>query len=189
MKSKKLLIPSLVIAVAALLMVVSLFLPILSVNKEYKEKLDKAEGTVVELFGEDTKAEELKSISMVKFAKLMNAKEEASGGDTIASTVLTVMNYLIAGFAVVTLVVGLIRLPVVSIITDLVSTGFFTVYLLLLMEGINRAKEVYHLGFAGYFFFIVAAIALVASVWLLIAKKKYKKEKAEKEKKEEAEKK
>ena len=141
MKMKTLLIPMLLIVLAAALMAASMFLPFAQMHSDRSDSL---------------------TASLTALAK------EAGSFNQI-------LVYLTLGFSLLTALFAVLKLPVVTIVFDVLSFGAFLLQKVdYEMRGIVPNERVEY-GAAHSLFLIAAVILLGGAIWLIVAKAKAKK--------------
>ncbi len=163
-KNDKAAILRLVALAGALLTLLAVFLPSLTLTSKYANGLDTYQAAGNPL-GIDT--EKYKSISMASLPSIFSGYSSLSA----VAGFLTVLAILVGGFAALSALFSFKKKPVAAIIFLVLSFLIFLIYGNTFTTAANSG-DVYTLGI-GYYLYIIAAIAaLVGAVGMIVTKKK-----------------
>ena len=171
-KNKKMMYPFLITVVAAILMLMMVFLPYASANSEYKEILIKdSDAMYVREIGM-TNSEAI-NISLLEFVKiyLETAKQDIQKEASIACIVIIV---IFTVFALLTVFLSLIKKPIGIIVSDILALiAFKIIHFDFEDRGVIPSSS-YNWGITNYLTYIIGIITIIGAVWMFIEKKKNK---------------
>lgn len=171
-KNKKMMYPFLITVVAAILMLMMVFLPYASANSEYKEILIKdSDAMYVREIGM-TNSEAI-NISLLEFVKiyLETAKQDIQKEASIACIVIIV---IFTVFALLTVFLSLIKKPIGIIVSDILALiAFKIIHFDFEDRGVIPSSS-YNWGITNYLTYIIGIITIIGAVWMFIEKKRIK---------------
>ncbi len=168
MKNRQL-IPFIIALVAALFMVVSIFLPYSSATETHAETI-KENPDVIVYKDPDITSGELLDISMFEYARIYALLSEDLYGNAAVGFFYVAMVGLIGGFALLNLLFVSLKKPIPGIVFSVLA---FAVFLLQNWDYTDRGvvpSRSYEWGIGYYVFFAVAVIALAGNIWMLVEK-------------------
>ncbi|MBO5323171.1 MAG: zinc ribbon domain-containing protein [Oscillospiraceae bacterium] len=171
--TKKFPIPNLVALIAALVLLLSIFLPYMAANKEYAEMLDEY-GSEVAFPGSDITAKDLKEVSLVEFAGVAEAMADlAPSGSGLE--VIPVLVYAIAILGFVAALFAYLKKPVLVIIPSVLAYGISVIFDTGIKESGALNMSVYDWGIAHTLIPLAVLGCIVGAIWMIVDKKKAKK--------------
>ena len=174
--TKKFTIPNLIALIAAVVLLLTIFLPYMAANKEYAEMLDEY-GSEVAFPGSDITAKDLKDVSLVEFAGIAEAMADfapsGSGLDAIP-----VLVYAIAILGFVAALFAYFKKPVLVIIPSALSYGIALIFEAGIKESGALNMSVYDWGIAHTLIPLAVLGCIVGAVWMIVEKNKAKKAQA-----------
>ena len=166
-KNKKMMYPFLVTVVAAISMLMMVFLPYASANSEYKELLIKdSDAMYVREIGM-TNSEAI-NISLFEFVKIYSetAKQDIQKEASIACIVIIV---------IFTVFLSLMKKPIGIIVSDILALiAFKIIHFDFEDRGVIPSSS-YNWGITNYLTYIIGIIIIIGAVWMFIEKKRKKK--------------
>ncbi|MCI7627065.1 MAG: hypothetical protein MSS63_01785 [Blautia glucerasea] len=173
MNKKKLVLPSIITLLAALIGIASFFLPYVSSTKEYKERINAVGDMKVE-DDIDLTVSDLSDISLFKYTKVLYDY----GDKIVSSDTKTFYIIFYISIGVVSLLVALCALGKRPILTLLLDIIWGVLIYLLNFDFIDRHivptdRSIW--GIAHYIYYPVIAIVFVGAIWMFIAKHRIKK--------------
>lgn len=172
---KQLTTPALIALIAAVFMVASVFLPYGVAIDERAEWIKEHPDSVVY---EDLNitASDMKNVSILEYTRIYYTLCEELWHDSFYGVFYLAIFCLIVGLSVIARLFAWGRKPIGTILFTLMSMGVFQIQNTdYTMRGILPGAY-YDWGVAHYLFPIAVAVALVASVWMLVKKIKAKKQ-------------
>ncbi len=176
-ETKKWLSPRLITVLGAILMLLMVFLPFASAEKEYKERLKKYEDKYYVKEIELTNGEAV-HLSLVEFMRVYIHIAGEEGADTTSGQIgilCVVLISMYGVFALLTLVMALCRKPIGTILFNLLTMGVLWLIQFDFKERRIIPSNRYHGGIAYYLVYVVGVVIIVGAVWMLAEKRKAKK--------------
>ncbi len=173
-KNNKLLVPSVIALIGAILMTISIFLPYATAINNRAEYIKEYPDEVISEKLNIT-ADDMFHISMIEYANMYNRLSEELWGDTVHGIFYVVMVAMIGGFALFGVIFTFCKKPVVAVIFDLLSLGVFYLHN---WDYIDRGvipSSSYKWGMGYYIFYVAAVIAIAGAIWMIVAKIRRKK--------------
>lgn len=166
-RNDALFIPLIATAVAAALLILAVFLPYITADKE----LENLAEDFADMFGkvEDFDAKDYLSFSMFKMYRTLNSISE-SGFESFFYAVMFLSPMVIA---IVILALILLKKPLGIMILDGVALLFYLIPFFVVKKATKMSG--YEWGFGFYFHFFVFAAILICAVWLWISKTSFEK--------------
>lgn len=156
-------------AIGNALMLLCIFLPYACAAK------DSSYRTYPDEMSDGVRAGDLADPSMIKFVTLYNKlKDSVSNGSSIAA-IVTVIVVAIAVVAIAALVFALVDKGIPVLVFDIIA---FVLFLLLNWDFTDRGvvpSDDYSWGAGYYLFFVAVIVAVVGSIWMIVAKRQAKK--------------
>ena len=172
-KNKKMMYPFLVTVVAAISMLMMVFLPYASANSEYKELLIKdSDAMCVQEIGM-TNSEAI-NISLFEFLKIYSetAKQDIQKEASIACIVIIV---IFTVCALLTVFLSLMKKPIGIIVSDILALIAFKIIHFDFEDRGAIPSSSYNWGITNYLTYIIGIIIIIGAVWMFIEKKRKKK--------------
>lgn len=139
--------PMLVALMCVVLLIVSIFLPYMTAEADYRE--------VVEAMEQDT------SLSLMDFAKIYKEQNE----DSIAKAL-----GILAGLGVLSALFAVCRKPILVMLVDILTTAWAVLIRLLFSDSAYG----YEFGIGSTLIFVACAGLMVSAIWMLVVKTKTK---------------
>ena len=164
-------LPAMIALVAALLILISVFLPYMSANKETAKLLDEY-GSMVALPGTDITAKDLKDVSLIEFAGIAEAMSALSpnSGMEVVSTVV----YAIAILGLLTVVFAYFKKPVCIIIFSVLTYGVSMIVEAGIEESGALNLSTYDWGIGHTLLPLAVLGCIVGAIWMMVEKNKAK---------------
>ena len=162
-------LPNLIALIAAIVMVISIFLPYMAAKKEYAEMLDEY-GSSVTIPGTDISAKDLAEVSLVEFAGIAEAMAELAPDEGLE--MIPILVYAIAIFGIVAALFAYKQKPVLVIIPSVLVYGISAIFDAGIQESGALDMSVYDWGLAHTLIPLAVLGCLVGAIWMIVDKKK-----------------
>ena len=164
LNSKAVRLPRLIVLIAALAMLLSVFLPQATATGERAEWINEYSDTVVDAELGFTAAE-LRHVSALEFARILSEQ----------SAFYTVIFILLLVLCAATVLFALLGRAIPVLVFDVLSLGMFYLHVADYRLRGYVPSERYRWGIGHYLFVVMAAVAFGCAVWLLVKKVQLKK--------------
>ena len=169
--SSQILLPMILAILGSIIMCAVIFLPYATATDEYAQWIDAFSDVVIYEKNEMT-ASDLKDVSMVEFADVYSSNSMEIWGNQGNGTMYVVLVALIGGFSLLGVLFASIKKPVALIMMIVLA---FVTFLIQnwdysdrgVIPGLN-----YEWGFGYYVFYAATAAAFIASIWMIVIKRK-----------------
>lgn len=172
---RHLLVPFIVTLVAALMMVLCVFLPYATATNDYAERLDKYPDVMMMEDMEMT-AKDVKHLSMAEYANIYYTMRNELWRDPANGIFLAVLVGLIGGFSLITVLFALGRKPIATIIFAALAYGVFAVQNFDYTDRGVIPSNSYDWGIAHTLFPIAVIVVVIGAFWMLAKKSVFRME-------------
>ena len=168
-------IPFIVTLVAALIMVLCVFLPYASAKKDYAERLDEHPDVMI-ISDMEMTAKDVKHLSMAEYANIYYTMRNELWRDPANGVFLAVLVGLIGGFSLITVLFALGRKPVPAIIFTLLAYGVFALQNYDYTDRGVIPSSSYDWGLGYTLFPIAAIVVVIGAIWMIAKKSSFRQE-------------
>lgn len=166
-------LPRAIAIVVSLICVVLLIVPILSGNSDFKKNVNQAIDYGVNELG-NVKLSELKDISLISYGLIYYKVQSAKDDSAILAPIIM---FLPGALAVFAFLAALGRRPVLLMILTAGILGSLLLATRFLAETGLYTGGTHNWGIAYYAYFVCIALLFISSIWLFIAKGRWKRDK------------